>query len=166
LLWYATSRAVYAQRASSVEMIAERMTRLSNRVLGRSVNVATSTASYLIEDCRRRKFAYGWMILHAQKGQVGYNRGYVTALCDLTDEDEEVYLFDAADLSFGISGLISSLKTSESMVKNDADGMELAVATLEAMGDTAMANKLRPISTRLPGLAGMITAIRRDVEAL
>jgi hypothetical protein len=166
LLWHATSRTHYAQRATSVEMIADRMTLLSLRIMGRHINVAISTASELIDDCRRRKLAYGWFPLHVQKGSIGYKRGYATVLTDLTDKDEVLYVLDEADLTFGSKGLLSSLRTIESMLKNDADGATFMIQTLEATGATASADKLRNTAERLRTAAEAVTAARREIETL
>ena len=142
------------------------MTRLSRQILGRHVNVATSTASFVIEDCRRRKLAYGWFLLHAQKGSIGYRRGYVTVLTDLTDQDEVFYLLDEADVSFGVSGLVSSVRTVESMIKNDVDGTAFAIMSLDATGATATADRLRTAAERLRVAAEAVTAARREIETL
>ena len=166
LLWYATSRAIYGQRATSVENIAERMTRLSNRVLGRHISVANSTASDVILDCRRRRHNYGWTLMHVEKGSIGFHRGYVTMLIDLTDQDEELYLIDSTDLDFVVRGLTSSLRTTESMMNNDADGIMFTINVLNDLGNTAGAARLALTSQKLRNAATIVSDVRREVEAL
>jgi hypothetical protein len=166
LLWYATSRAYYTQRATSTDMIAERMTKLSRRVMGREIRVATGTASLVIDDCRRRHNFYGWTLMHVEKGSIGWNRGYVPVLMEVNEMDEEVYLIDDEDLNFAIKGLRSSVGTIESMAINDADGLTFLIGCLEALGLRAEADRFREFAAECRAFARRAAEIRKHAEAL
>lgn len=139
LLWYVTTRYYksYKTRAASVEEIAGRMTEKSKAILGYRVNVSAAAAAHCIYDCRRRHLAYGWMLLHVEKGAEGIHRGYIPVPVDLDEDDRVVYLFDAIDLQYVPHGLKSSLSSSASVLRNDADGILLFAAMLGAMGKDA-----------------------------
>jgi hypothetical protein len=166
LLWAATSRAYYTQRATSTDMISERMTRLSRRVCGRQINVSPDTASLVLDDCRRRHNFYGWTVMHVEKGSVGWNRGYVPVLMEVNGEDEEVYLIDDEDLNFAIKGLRSSVGTIESMAINDADGLTFLIGCLEALGMRAEADRFREFAAECRAFARRAAEIRRHAESL
>lgn len=167
LLWYATCRAYYpTRRATGVEEIAERMTRLSRRVMGRQINVSASTATGVIYDVRRRRRTYGWMLVHVEKGSVGNNRGYVPVLADVDDVGTEIFLIDEADIDYVISGLISSVGTIESMIINDADGMSFLIGCLEALGKKREADRFREYAAEERAFARRAAEIREHAESL
>lgn len=166
LLWYATCRAYYPHRAENVQEIATRMTRLSRRVMGRQINVATSTASDVIEDGRRRHNFYAWMLMHAEKGAAGFNRGYVPVLMDVDEEDTEIFLIDDNDLLYAISGLKSSVGTIESMITNDADGLSFLIGCLEALGDKPSADRFREFAAECRAFARRAAEVRTHALGL
>jgi hypothetical protein len=135
LLWRVTSKIFYTQRASSIEEVAQRMTRMSKKVLGYQVNVSRSAADHCILDCRRRKRTYGWFPMHVQKGAFGLQRGLVPMLVDVDDESYERFLLDEEDMVFIYAGFKSSLLTISSMLANDADGTAFMIGLCEAMGN-------------------------------
>jgi hypothetical protein len=166
LLWYATSRAYYSQRADGVEEVARRMTRLSRRVTGREIRVSTSNASNVIFDCRRRRRFYGWTLEHVEKGRVGNNCGFVPVLMDVDDTDTEIFLIDEADLVYVVSGLKSSIGTIESMVANDADGCSFLIGCLEALGMRRDADRFREFAAECRAFALRAAEIRQHVQTL
>jgi hypothetical protein len=166
LLWYATSRAYYPSRATGVEMIAERMTKLSKRVMGREMTIATSTANEVIYDGRRRKRAYGWMLLNAEKGSIGWMRGYVPVLTDVDEEDTEIFLIDDQDLKYAIKGIQSAIRTEESMIVNTADGITFLINCLEALGSRAAADEYREFAAECRAFARRAAEVRKNADAL
>ena len=142
LLWAATSRAYYRHRATSVDVVAERMTRLSLRIMRRHIDVTHATAQQIIYDGRRRNMAYGWMLAHAQKGS-GEFCGFVPVLRDCDETGHELFLLDADDIEFVKFGLISSVGTYRSMVRNEAEGLSLLIACLDELGMRAEADEFR-----------------------
>jgi hypothetical protein len=166
LLWYATSRAYYPNRATGVEMIAERMTKLSKRIEGRQINVSTSTASIVIDDGRRRCQFYGWMLMNVEKGSLGWNRGYVPILSDVDSDGFELFLIDDDDLSFAISGLQSALHTQASMITTTANGVSFLTNCLEALGSKKDADNLREFAAECRSFARRAAEIRVHADAL
>lgn len=166
LLWYVTSRAKYPQRAISVEDIATRMTRQSQRIMGRHINVSNTNAATVIDDGRRRRAFYGWMLLHVEKGAKGDNRGYVPVLADVDDQDTEVFLIDDDDLRFTVSGLVSSVGTVESMIANDADGLSFLIGCLEALDMKSDADRFREFAAECRAFSRRAAEVKRHAETL
>jgi len=166
LLWYATSRAYYPSRATGVEMIAERMTKLSKRIEGRQINITTSTANMVIVDCRRRCQFYGWMLMNVEKGSVGWNRGFVPILTDVDDEGFETFLLDDDDLLFAISGIKSALHTQASMIGTTANGVSFLTNCLEALGNKKAADDLREFAAECRSFARRAAEVRASADAL
>ena len=166
LLWYATSRAYYPNRATSVEMIAERMTKLSKRIEGRQINIATITATLVIEDGRRRSQFYGWMLMNVEKGSIGWNRGYVPILTDVDGEGVELFLIDDDDLTFAISGMQSAVRTQETMITTTANGMTFITSCLDALGNRTDADRFREFAAECRAFARRAAEIRKHAEAL
>lgn len=165
LLWYVISRICFpVNRADSVETVAARMTSKSEIVLGRKVFVTTAMANYCLYDARRRRFGYGWMPLHVQKGSEGEYCGFVPVLVDTDDDDFENYLLDAADITYICAGLKSSLHTTASMLRNDADGIVFAVGLLDALKKDSKV--LREFASELRAVAKKAEAAADEADVL
>ena len=148
LLWAATSRSYYPNRAESVEEIAKRMTKLSKRVMGTHYEIGYDAASHCIYDCRRRHRLYGWMLMHAQKGSGSFG-GFIPVLADAKSYDVEVFMLYEEDLECVMAGLRSSVSTYGSMIQNDADSIPLLIGCLEAQEKWAEAAKWREYAAEM-----------------
>jgi hypothetical protein len=166
LLWYATSRAHYSSRADSSEMIADRMTRLSRRIMGRHINVTVSNTNTTIFDARRRRHFYGWTLMHVEKGAAGLNRGYIPVLIDTDTQDHEVFLIDDEDIEHVIAGLNSSVATMESMAANEADGLSFYIGCLEALDRRADADRYREFAAECRAFARRAAEVRQHAQNL
>jgi hypothetical protein len=160
LLWRATSRQYYQNRAVSVEEIGGRMTKLSRRVMGTHYDVSTDCASHCIYDCRRRWRTYDWTLMHAQKGRGDFG-GFVPVLVDAKNYDTAVYAIYDEDLPYVMYGLISSIATYDSMIQNDADSMPLLIACLEAMGKWDEANAMREFNAEIRAFSRRSAEMRK-----
>lgn len=165
LLWQATSRTYYPNRAVSVEEIATRMTRLSRRVMGTHYDVSKDAASHCIYDCRRRWRMYDWMLMHAQKGS-GSFVGFIPVLSDAKSYDEEVFAIYDEDLPCVMYGLISSISTSDSMIQNDAEAMPMLIGCLEAQGKWKEANDMREFNAEIRAFARRSAEMRKRAQDL
>jgi hypothetical protein len=161
LLWFAVNKIYYPNRASSIDDVARRMTRLSQRVMGRHINVTPQIASYLVFDCRRRRSLYNWTIWQAQKGAEGFERGFVPVLYQRHSDDTSIYLpYDLADAIFYIAGTISATGTVASMLENIAESAAIMANMLEDGQIPNASGRLTPVMMRDFARACRDTAVR------
>ena len=132
LLWYATCRAFYDLRANNTAEIADRMTDLSDQILGHHYNVTEQQAAHCLAVVRRSPFAYGFTEVHVEKGAFGLVRGYVPILVDLDQMHHPVTLIDEDDLRFCGFGMASSAQTVATMLRNEAVVVGLLAGLFDA----------------------------------
>jgi hypothetical protein len=152
LLWYATSRAFFMERAKSIAEIAERMTRLSRQILGQHYEVENRQVEHVLGTVRDTPLAYGVGYPHVQKGAIGLNRQYVPILTDYDVALGRAYLVDDEDCEATKKGAISSLTTCATMLRHEAASLELAQAIWPDDFDGVVAD-LHQVATRLERLA-------------
>ena len=124
LLWYALCRAYYDLRAANTAEIADRMTELSEQILGHYYEVTEAQAAHCLAVVRLSPLAYGFTVIHVEKGSVGLTRGYVPILVDLDQMGHPVTLVDEDDLRFCAFGMSSSANTVATMLRNEATSIE------------------------------------------
>ena len=166
LLWYATSRAYYPTRATSVEMIAERMTKLSKRIEGRHINISKTVADMVIHDGRRRCLFYGWELMNVEKGSIGLSRGYVPIQKDVDEEGYEVQLIDDDDLLYAQKGMQSALHTQASMINTTANAVSFITNCLEAQGKKKEADNYREFGAECRSFARRAAEVSASADAL
>lgn len=151
LLWYATCRAFFAERATTVNEVAERMTRLSRQILGRYYDVSAQQAERVLAVVRDTPLAYGFGYPHVQKGS-GEDRAYVPIQTDYDPALGRAFLVDDDDLDSIKQGAVSSLTTLATMMQHEAVNLEMAEGVWPGEFN-GIVDDLRRMATQMKRLA-------------
>jgi hypothetical protein len=158
LLWYATCRYAYDLRAADTAEVGDRMTDLSDEILGHHFEVSVQQAAHALALVRRKPFDYGFSVIHVEKGATPMFRGYVPILVDLDRMHTPITLINEDDLVFCIHGMVSSASTVATMLRNEAT-IVLLLAGLFDEAFTNAASEWRDVADRAEQLVVVAKAM-------